>query len=149
MTLDQVEHPDLIAENASFPALRNVEIAIADQQNTADRVGGYNDSSSNITNTRMTSKTDLEKEIANTMNFIWTFINCLFVVGQFLGGFCSKYVLEYLGRKKGFLFNNLFTVTGSVLVLVAPFVHSPVCVMASRFFYGLQSGRSRNKLTLL
>lgn len=82
----------------------------------------------------------IEAEIARTLNLVWTFINCVFVIGQIIGGLCSKYALEYLGRKKSFLFSNIFTVIAAGLVIAAPYVKSPVCLMLSRFFFGVQSG---------
>lgn len=36
----------------------------------------------------------------------------------------------------------LFSVIGAVLVLIAPYVNSPVCVIVSRFVYGIQGGMS-------
>jgi MFS family permease len=81
-----------------------------------------------------------EVEMKQMIDQIWTFINCLYVLGQFIGGFSAKFVLEYLGRKRGFLFHNFFCILASTLVIIAPYVNSPVCVMISRFIFGIQSG---------
>jgi MFS family permease len=76
------------------------------------------------------------------VDFMFTLINCLFVIGGMLGAICSKYVLDILGRKKGLLFHNIFTVLGSVLSILAFYLRSPGCILASRFFYGVQGGMS-------
>lgn len=57
-----------------------------------------------------------------------------------MGAFTSKYVQDSFGRKKGILFHHLFTLTGSILVLIAPYINSPECVIISRFIYGVQGG---------
>ncbi|RNA35918.1 solute carrier family facilitated glucose transporter member 1-like [Brachionus plicatilis] len=73
---------------------------------------------------------------------IWTVTTALFVVGGMIGAFTSKYVSDYFGRKKGIIFHHLFTVSGAVLVLIAPYVKTPECVIVSRFIYGIQGGMS-------
>ena len=72
--------------------------------------------------------------------FLWTLTNSLFVIGGAVGAFTSKIVQDRFGRKNGILFHNLFTVCGGILVIIGYYVNSPVCVMISRFFYGLQGG---------
>ena len=57
-----------------------------------------------------------------------------------IGAFTSKYVLDLLGRKKGLLFNGLFSIAGGILVIIAPYVKSPICVIVSRFLFGVQGG---------
>jgi membrane-associated HD superfamily phosphohydrolase len=74
--------------------------------------------------------------------FLWTLTNVLFVVGGMVGAFTSKYVADYLGRKKGILFHYLFVVIGAILVFIAPYINSPECVILSRFLYGVQGGMS-------
>ena len=71
---------------------------------------------------------------------IWTITTALFVVGGMVGAFTSKYVCDYFGRKKGIIFHHVFTVSGAVLVLIAPYVKTPECVIVSRFIYGIQGG---------
>ena len=80
-----------------------------------------------------------EMEHANTL--LWTITTTLFVVGGTIGAFTSKNVAEQYGRKNGILFHYSFTVIGALLVFIAPYIESPECVMASRFFYGLQGGK--------
>jgi MFS family permease len=75
-------------------------------------------------------------------DFIFTLINCLFVIGGMLGAIFSKYVLDGFGRKKGLLFHQVFTVAGAVLSILAFYFRSPGCILASRFFYGVQGGMS-------
>ena len=57
-----------------------------------------------------------------------------------LGAFTSKYVVDFFGRKNGILLHNLFTLLGSLLVLVAKLYNFPSCVLISRFFFGVQGG---------
>ena len=88
-------------------------------------------------------KVDLKekKEKIDQVNtLLWSVTTSLFVVGGMIGALASKYVLDYLGRKKGILFHYLFAVAGGVLVIIAPYVNSPECVIASRFLFGLQGG---------
>ena len=80
------------------------------------------------------------QNVAELNNHLWTLTNTLFVVGGMVGAFTSKYVAEFLGRKKGILFHYIFVVVGSVLVIVAPYVNSPECVIVSRFLFGVQGG---------
>jgi MFS family permease len=71
---------------------------------------------------------------------LWTLTNTLFVVGGMIGAFTSKYVADFFGRKKGILFHYIFVVAGSILVIIAPYVKSPECVIVSRFLFGIQGG---------
>ncbi len=88
---------------------------------------------------RIKLKEDKSKVISQT-KLIWTLINCAFVAGGMIGAFCSKYIMDLIGRKNSILFHILFTVIGSILALIAPFIKSPICVLISRFFYGIQGG---------
>jgi MFS family permease len=76
----------------------------------------------------------------NGVDWLWTLTTALFVVGGMIGAFSSKYVLDFMGRKKGILFHYLFTLIGSILVVVAPYFNSPECVIISRFLFGVQGG---------
>lgn len=77
------------------------------------------------------------------VDLIFTVTNCLFVLGGMLGSVTSKYVLDGLGRKKGTLFHNLFSVIGAALIILAYYFKSPFTAMFSRFFFGIQSGNTR------
>jgi hypothetical protein len=57
-----------------------------------------------------------------------------------IGAFSSKIVLDWMGRKKGIVFHNLFTIIASVLVYFAVPLKNPYFVMASRFSFGIQGG---------
>lgn len=85
---------------------------------------------------------EAEKKVIKQTEIIWTILNSLFVVGGMLGAFGSKFVLDILGRKKGILFHNLFGIFGSVLVFLAVYVKSPVCILVGRFLLGIQGGMS-------
>ena len=73
-------------------------------------------------------------------NYLKVIINCSFVVGGMIGAFTSKYVLDIFGRKIGLVLNGLFSISGGIFVVMAPYVNSPVCVIASRFLFGIQGG---------
>lgn len=76
------------------------------------------------------------------ITFLWTLTTALFVVGGMIGAFTSKNVADVFGRKKGIIFHHVFTLIGAILVLVAPYINSPECVIISRFVYGIQGGMS-------
>ena len=79
-------------------------------------------------------------KVDKVTDILWTLVHGLFVLGGMIGSFASKLVLDMLGRKKGILFNALFSLVGAVLVFVAPYAHSPVCLMVSRLLFGIQGG---------
>ena len=45
-------------------------------------------------------------KVNRVTKILWTFTNCLFVVGGMIGAFTSKYVLDIIGRKKGILLDQ-------------------------------------------
>jgi hypothetical protein len=67
----------------------------------------------------------LGSHIKEVNKLLWTVTTALFVVGGIIGAFTSKYVQDALGRKKGLLFHQLFTLVGGLLVLISPYVNSP------------------------
>ena len=73
-------------------------------------------------------------------HYIWPILNALFVIGGMTGALTSKYVLDYLGRKKGILFNFIFGIAASILVFISIYAKSPGCIIASRFLFGIQGG---------
>jgi hypothetical protein len=79
-------------------------------------------------------------EVESYNTFLWTITNVAFVIGGMIGTFTSKYLSDYLGRKKGILVHYVFTLIGAILAFIAPYVNSPLCVILSRFFYGVQGG---------
>lgn len=50
--------------------------------------------------------------------------------------------MDKLGRKNGILIHHIVGISGAALVLVAAFVHTPVCLMIARFLFGIQGGMS-------
>jgi hypothetical protein len=80
------------------------------------------------------------QKVDDVNEIVWTVINALFVVGGMIGAFTSKYVLDFMGRKYGILFNALFNLIAAVLVFISPYIKSPVCIIISRFLYGIQGG---------
>ena len=83
-----------------------------------------------------------KKQVETSATLLWTITTALFVVGGMVGAFTSKYVCDFFGRKKGIIFHHIFTVSGAVLVLIAPYLNSPECMIVSRFIYGIQGGMS-------
>lgn len=81
-------------------------------------------------------------------SLLWAITNSLFVIGGMAAAYTSRSVLSYFGRRKAILLNNLFAIIGSFLVLLAYYVNSPVCVMISRLFYGVQAGMSYELIPL-
>jgi MFS family permease len=82
------------------------------------------------------------EKIENLTDILWTVTNCLFVLGGMTGAVFSKFFLDHLGRKKSILVHNLFSIIASILAIVAPRIKSPVCIMVSRYFFGVQGGLS-------
>lgn len=85
------------------------------------------------------------ERVMKMVDLAWTLINCLFVVGSITGALLSKFMLERMGRKKSFLYHNIFSILASLLVLIAPYVKSPVCAMVSRFLFGIHAGNKQKK----
>ena len=82
-------------------------------------------------------------DIEKTNTLLWTITNAVFVVGGMIGAFTSKIMLDFFGRKNSVLLHGLNTIIGAVLVLLSYYLNSPVCVIMSRFFYGIQGGLTK------
>ena len=65
-----------------------------------------------------------------------------------IGALTSKYVLDSFGRKNGILFHYLFSIIGSILLFVPPFLQmskaGPILVKLGRFFQGIQGGNTNH-----
>lgn len=82
-----------------------------------------------------------QAEIIETRNtMLWTLTTTLFVIGGIIGAFTSKFAAEGFGRKKSIVFHYSFGIVAAVLTIIAPYVHSPECVMIGRFLFGVQGG---------
>lgn len=86
------------------------------------------------------------KKVLQITDYIWTTINCLFVIGGMIGAFTSKIVLDLFGRKKGILFHNIFSIVGCLLVVISYCLSSPVCLVISRFLFGVQGGKLKKNI---
>lgn len=82
------------------------------------------------------------KKFNRKIEFLWTITTCLFVFGGMIGAFCGNWILSIFGRKYGIIFHNMFTIVGALLAFLSTSLSSPVCVMVSRVFFGLQGGMS-------
>ena len=86
-------------------------------------------------------KYNLNEQTANDIvEIIWTVLNCVYILGGMLGAFASKYILNMIGRKRGLMFNNGFSLLGSILAFICVYVHSAECIVVSRFLLGIQAG---------
>lgn len=85
---------------------------------------------------------EAEIKVNKATGFIWTITNCLFVVGGMTGTFTSKFLMDILGRKKAILIHHMFSILAAALVLASSMFLSPVCVIISRFLFGVQGGMS-------
>ena len=125
-----------VAKNASEPQQTKLDELTSSSLKLNETLAA---SSQNLADNKL--KLDAAKVNVDKVNkLLWTITNVLFVIGGMIGAFGSKYVLDFLGRKKGILFHYLFTIVGSILVLIAPYVQSPECVIISRFLFGVQGG---------
>jgi MFS family permease len=66
----------------------------------------------------------------------------LFVIGGMIGALVSKYMSDKFGRKGSIVLHFLFSIIAGGLTLIGYHVNSPLLVMSSRFFMGLQGGMS-------
>jgi len=87
-----------------------------------------------------------KKKLETAGYIIWGITNSLFVIGGMIGALTSKYVLDSFGRKNGILFHYLFSIIGSILLFLPPFLQmskaGPILVKLGRFFQGIQGGMS-------
>ncbi|RNA44260.1 Solute carrier family facilitated glucose transporter member 5 [Brachionus plicatilis] len=107
-----------------------------------EHLGQVLQNKSNLLESKRVELNNGKLKVEKVTDYIWTAVNCLFVVGGMIGAFTSKYVLDILGRKKGILLHNTFPVVGGVLVVCSFYFRSPVCLVISRFLFGVQGGMS-------
>ncbi len=95
----------------------------------------------------MSKLTDSEAESVDYINdktrLYWIILNTLFILGGSVGAVSSKFGVDRLSRRHFLLMHNSFSITGGVLTLLARYQKSPVCLLLSRLFFGLQSGLSK------
>ena len=80
------------------------------------------------------------QKVDKLTDLLWAFTNGLFVLGGMCGSFGSKLVLDFLGRRKGIMLDNAFTLVAAAFVFAAHLASSPICLMVARFFHGIQGG---------
>lgn len=86
----------------------------------------------------------VEIDINEHTELIWTLLNCLFVLGGMSGAFGSKFIMDKIGRKMSIVLHNIFSLTASILVASSTYFSSPVMVLISRYLFGLQGGFACN-----
>jgi len=88
------------------------------------------------------------KKLDTLGHIIWGFTNSLFVIGGLVGALTSKYVLDGFGRKNGILFHYLFSIIGSIIIFIPPYMNmsmfGPILLKLGRFLQGIQGGMSCN-----
>jgi len=149
---------EMFLQQAKYENETSAFISIFNEKNITSELTSLNNTLPNLNNNTLKERnSNINKTIAELKDMkikldagkakkqsmetlIWTFTTSLFVVGGMIGAFSSKYVLEYFGRKKGIIFHYVFTISGSILVLIAPAINFPSCVLISRFFFGVQGG---------
>ncbi|XP_061665906.1 solute carrier family 2, facilitated glucose transporter member 11-like [Syngnathoides biaculeatus] len=80
----------------------------------------------------------------NHITLIWTLIVSAFPLGGLLGALLAGPMAVRFGRKNSLLFNNLFLLVASVLVLLCRFARSFEMIIFARFLVGINSGVSMN-----
>ena len=81
-------------------------------------------------------------KVKKVTEILWTLTNCLFVIGGMTGTFAAKYLMDWLGRKSGIILHHMVSVIAGSLVIASAMFESPVCLMLSRFLFGIQGGMS-------
>ena len=95
-----------VAKNASEPQQTKLDELTSSSIKLNETLAA---SSQNLADNKL--KLDEAKVKVDQVNkLLWTITNVLFVIGGMIGAFGSKYVLDFLGRKKGILFHYLFTI---------------------------------------
>jgi len=83
---------------------------------------------------------DGEIKVRSVVKHFWIFLNTAFIFGGLVGALISKLTLDTLGRRKAILFNCAITLLPAGLMLATPFHMSPLILLFTRFWYGVQGG---------
>lgn len=71
---------------------------------------------------------------------IWSITVSIFAIGGMFGGILAPSVANWCGRKTGLILNNTIAVFGATLMSSSQLSHSIECLIAGRFFIGLNCG---------
>ncbi|XP_034048621.1 LOW QUALITY PROTEIN: solute carrier family 2, facilitated glucose transporter member 5-like [Thalassophryne amazonica] len=110
----------------------------------------------------MTSPSDFIKELVNKtcvqrynvfleqwqVSLIWSFAVSIFCIGGLFGSLVASQLVSKCGRKQCLLFNNIFAVTGGVLMFLSQRAMSFEMIMVARLLYGINAGVSFSVHTL-
>jgi len=77
---------------------------------------------------------------ANTVTMIWSWTVSIFCVGGIIGGSITGAISEYMGRKGGLLFNNVFALIGAALEGLSMMANSYEMLIVGRFVIGINCG---------
>jgi hypothetical protein len=83
----------------------------------------------------------------NHIENLWTLTNVCFVAGGMLGSLFSQKVSDFFGRKRSLIFQYSFLILECLLVIIGRYVNSPVCMIISRLFAGIQGGLASSLAT--
>lgn len=73
-------------------------------------------------------------------DLIWSIIVSVFAIGGMVGGLMAPTVANWCGRKTGLVLNNTIAVLGVTLMSSSQLSQSIECLVAGRFFIGLNCG---------
>ncbi|XP_053213492.1 glucose transporter type 1-like isoform X3 [Panonychus citri] len=75
-------------------------------------------------------------------DFLWSLTVSIFAVGGMFGGISGGLIADWCGRKCGLLLNNAIAILGATLMSSSQLFKSIECLIAGRFFIGLNCGIS-------
>lgn len=73
-------------------------------------------------------------------DIIWSMVVCVFAIGGMIGGLLAPLAANWCGRKTGLVLNNTIAVLGLTLMSSSEMLQSIECLVAGRFFIGLNCG---------
>lgn len=76
----------------------------------------------------------------NASLWLWSFAVSLYCVGGAFGALTAAYVSDYMGRKKGLLINNVFSIVASIMFATSLLANSYEMIMVARVIYGFFVG---------
>jgi len=81
-----------------------------------------------------------EQLTPSSVTMIWSWAVSVFCIGGIIGGSVTGLVSEFMGRKGGLLFNNIFALIGAVLEGLSLMSNSYIMLIAGRLVIGINCG---------